>query len=187
MTEMLSHILFMKFKKKIIIIPGMGGTSEDETSTFFKSILGESCIIFSPTWKYRTSKDWVKEYEDFVIEKDLKNFVAFGFSMGAYILACSSVVPDRTVYGSLSPFFKEYISSWSSKELDFLGKKRVKDMGVYISKPNSYFLYGEKEDISVLNISIEKSKNKNVFCIKDSGHDILNKDYINKVISLLES
>lgn len=175
----------MKTSKNILIIPGFGGDKNFDIYKRFQERLGENCYIFSPKWKYRTINDWVREYEDFIKAKKLTNFTVMGFSIGAYIIACSSIIPKKTIYASMSPLFKEDIPNWPKKMISPLGQRRIKNLGEYKEKPNSVFVVGENE-VKFLFEMIGRISGKNrVIVINDVGHDLSHERYFDTVLELL--
>ena len=140
--------------------------------------------VFTPTWKYRTPKDWVREYEHFIIRNKIKDFIGFGFSMGAYIMACSSIQPKKSIYGSISPFFKEDSHRWTKSDKKFFGSRRFMSMMEYKRKPKSIFIYGENEPKMVPDCIKRISAHDKVVVVKDTPHRITPK-YFGVIKSLM--
>lgn len=184
----LPNFLILKYMD-IIIITGFGENEKKKIYKEFQKKLGRRCYIFSPAWKYRTIKDWVNDFELFILKKKLNNFTAIGFSVGAYIIACSNIKPDLTIYASISPLFREDIKSWSKQMTKILGKKRINTIGKYNSKPNSIFLIGEREDKSMFNTThrLSKLNGSVVKIIKNADHDISQKIYFDSIIELVQN
>ena len=170
-------------KKKIIVIPGFGGNKTTDVYKKFKKQFNAS--IFVPTWKYRTPKDWVEEYEAFIKNNNITDFTAVGFSMGAYIMACSKTKPTKSIYASISPFFKEDTKTWSKREKKYLGKRRFSAMGTYIKKPNSIFMVGSKERQSVFDVVKRIGGKSKVMIVKDTPHHIT-PYYFGKISDLIK-
>jgi pimeloyl-ACP methyl ester carboxylesterase len=169
-----------------IIIPGFGGNAKMAVYRKFQKTVGKDCYVFTPAWKYHSIHDWIKEYECFIKENDIKNFTAIGFSVGAYIIACSNIIPQKTIYASMSPLFTEDIHNWTPKMIRPLGKWRMKSVGTYTEKPATTFIVGEKELPIVFNMIKRISGNSKVITIKGVGHDISNKKYFDTVIDLIK-
>lgn len=173
----------------IVIIPGFRETKKRKIYKEFKKKLGKQCYIFSPVWKYRTIKDWVNEFELFITKKYPNNFIAIGFSVGAYIIACSNIKPDLTIYASMSPLFKEDKKSWTKQMAKILGEKRINTIAKYNSKPNSIFLIGEKEDQVMFDTThrLSKSDRSAVRIIKNADHDISQETYFDTIVKLVQN
>ena len=168
-----------------MIIPGFGGNKNMEVYRKFRKIFGKSCYIFSPTWNYKTIKYWLKEYEEFIVKNKITNFTAIGFSMGAYIIACSNILPKNIIYASMSPLFKEDINNWPKKMIQEIGKRRIKTLGTYHKKPNSIFIYGENE-VPFMKKMIDRLSGKNrIILIKGVGHDISVNKYFDTIVHLI--
>lgn len=169
----------MKNDKKntlIILIPGFGGSYKEYSK--FKKEFGKKILIFSPTWKYNTVTFWIKELKEFIRRNRVTDFVALGFSMGAYIIACSDIKPKATIYASISPLFEQYINTWPKKTRNFLGKRRFDDLGKYIHKPSTTFMIGELEPVFMHNaISRLKTSGDKFIEIKEGDHNILSGRY----------
>ena len=153
----------------------------------FQKTIGKDCYVFAPTWKYHSIEDWINEYECFIIENNIRDFTAIGFSVGAYIIACSKIVPQKTIYASMSPLFADDIHKWTPKMIRPLGKWRINSVGTYAKKPETTFIVGEKELPIVFDMVKRISGNSKVITIKGVGHDISDKKYFDTVIDLIKS
>lgn len=153
--------------------------------------------VFVPIkWKHANIHHWVKQYLDTVKKTKAKNFVFFGFSYGAMIalVAATKLKPQKLYLASLSPYFSEDIDSIPERWRQFIGKKRVKafrevklnELAKSVRSKTILFM-GEKEAkrYPQLKKRVEdtrrKIKRSKLFWIKDSEHDISNKNYLETV------
>ena len=180
------YLIYMK-TIDTIIIPGFSGNAKMHIYQKLQKTIGKDCHVFTPTWKYHSISDWIKEYEDFIKENNIHDFTAIGFSVGAYIIACSKVIPKKTIYASMSPLFPEDVHNWTPKMIRPLGKWRMKSVGTYIEKSNSTFIIGENELPIVSNMVKRISNSNKVIKIKGVGHDMSHVDYFNTIIDLARS
>lgn len=166
----------------IVIIPGFLGDEKHEISRNFNARLGKKCHIFVPTWKYHALNYWVKEYEDFIKRKKLTNFTVFGFSMGALVAAHSNVQANKTIYGSMTPLFPGFVKYVPKRARKWLGKKRMAQLAIYKHKPNSVFMVGEKEMVSMHKVVERFGKGSKIIVVKGADHDLADPLYFEPVI-----
>ena len=161
--------------KKLVVLGGLGSKPSDFARFNTK-------FVFTPKWKYGSLTSYLKEFYEFIKKNDLKDgeYTALGFSMGAYILACSTVKPYKTVYASLTPLFEKYINDWPEAwRKTFGGKKRFNDRGKYVAKPSTSFLVGNKEPAFFLDCALHFSDTSSPVYMVKAGHDLFEKDYFN--------
>ena len=165
----------------IIFIPGWNDTGKEPCYQSLKLI--GSYRVFSPTWKYRTIEQWIAEFESYIEINKLSDYIAIGFSLGAYIIACANVSPKQTIYCSLSPLFKEDKKYWPAEMKKLIGKRRLTNLGLYLPKANSSFLVGEKEKKIMFQMANRLSKDQ-LKIVKGTGHEIT-KDYAQAILKCL--
>ncbi len=104
------------------------------------------------------------------------------------MLACSNVKPQKTIYASLSPLFRDFISKWPKAWKDNLGMRRLNDLGEFKSKKNQVFFVGSLEpEFFVEAANKLKSRSDNIFILKNVPHDISHPDYMKAVIQELKN
>ena len=130
-------------KPSILIIPGYGGKPRDKMSLRFKRSLESKydVYIFSPEWKKKSIKLWIKQTESFVKKNKLFNSLVFAHSLGAMIAVCAKIRPRKLLTASLSPYFKDDLPFLDKTDRNFFGKKMLKELGGLrvITKPNISF------------------------------------------------
>lgn len=154
---------------KTVVLTGFGATKNDRT---YRKLFPHA-LVFAPRWERRTPSDYKKEFESFVKAHGLKDgtYDAYGFSMGAYILAVSNVKPRRSFYASTSPLFEQEVQYWPPYFRRFLGKRRRVDLRSYLHKPRSFFFVGEHEPSFVKNCTKRLSKGKHVV-VPNARHNV---------------
>ncbi len=167
-------------KKQIIFVPGFGASDP----RYLKRVLGFRCNIFIPDWERGTLSDYIREYEAFLINNNLSDFIAIGFSFGALIIACSKVVPKESILIAMTPLFVEDKIFWSQKWIDSIGIKRFADQGIFIAKSNTTFLVGGKDTKVILRTVGRLRGNAAVFMEQSAGH--LLEDFVGIIKKLIK-
>ena len=179
--------------KTLILIPGFGESTHEKpykTIKNFATKAGIKVIEINPVWDYKTMSDWYTYSKNKIKDVDIKNTVIIGFSLGAYIsiLLSREHSFNKSIFCSLSPFFKEQLNNIPAQAKSFLGKRRMNDFTKHslniksISKKN-ILLFGDKDWGYAISEAKRFAVNNNyVFNeVKDVGHE-LNEDYINAII-----
>ena len=170
--------LFMK-TLPLVVLPGLGGKRKDYrrfNATF------PNCYVWYPKWEYKTLTYLKADFKKFLKSHNLNDgeYKAVGFSMGAYVLACSNVKPFQTVYASLTPLFKEDLKKWPPKWRKALGKRRFKDLGVYVPKPFTTFVMGKNEPRFFQDCQDRLASEKEWrVTLEGVGHDVFDSSYFN--------
>ncbi len=185
-------------KKIIYIIPGFGEKVSDVPYPYISKILKEKGYIvkkYQPKWKYRTIKNWVRDFHNFLLKENDYKPTVLGFSFGAMIalLEARNFIFNKLILCSLSPFFKQDLKKISLITLKILGKKRMRDFKQN-EFPNdlktpSIFIFGsleeEKFGFNINNIIKKYSGPKKVFIVSEVGHDISSPKYLEKIKEII--
>jgi len=189
-----------KENKKLYIIPGLGeSTRMKNYLEVIKFAKKEKFEVVSIKINWDTDKDmtdYVKEAEK-QIPKNAEGDILLGFSFGAHIAATISkkVKFNKYIFCTISPFFKETISEIPKETKDYFGKKLVNSFKKFsFPKGNgseAFFLTGEKEWPLAIKTNKKIAKNwkgKSKFIlVKDSLHELSNKDYTREVSGILKN
>lgn len=167
----------------------------------FFSKLGFDVKIFAADWEYHVMSDYISDFKDFYNKnKGTKNYL-LGFSYGAMIalLTAKYLQPDRLYLCSLSPYFKEDMSTlrqdWRKKTgmrrcSDFLNhnfKQATKNLSI-----PTVVLYGAEEGVKYPTLkkrceaahkTLVKSK---LVVVKGAPHKIDHPEYIKAIQSLFK-
>lgn len=185
--------------KTIFVIPGFKQKPASKSFVWLKKFLNEKNFdvkIVPIIWNYKTITDYCLQFEKFYDENKGKENYILGFSYGAVIayITAEKLQPKKIFLCSLSPDFKEDVSSMNNFIRCYIGKRRVKDCmtrsGKDIAKrltlPTVIF-YGEKEgeQYPQLKKRCEETallaKNAKLIIVKDSLHDIANPEYMEAI------
>jgi predicted alpha/beta hydrolase family esterase len=179
--------------KDILIIPGFG---EDGTMKPYQKLKAEisnelkgvTIRFYNPQWNYRTTKNWIVDFE---ASSEIKpNTTIIGFSMGAYIalLLAERHIAQNVILASLSPYFKENIPSIPDESKKFFGKRKIESFLKYsipknIQTKNISLLFGDKDwQIAIDQAKIlAKKYHGNFNFIENTGHELTDQ-YIIKIV-----
>ncbi|MFA5369008.1 MAG: hypothetical protein WC303_03375 [Candidatus Paceibacterota bacterium] len=183
-------------EKKIFIIPGFKQKISDTQFTWLKSFLknkGFDVAMVPITWNYRTMNDYIAQFEKFYKENKSNINYVLGFSYGAVIafITAADLKPKKIYLCSLSPDFREDLTSMKEWIIKYIGKKRIedlkrrsaKDIAKKLNVPATIF-YGEKEGKRFPDLknrceeTVRLAKNTKLIIVKNSPHDISNPEYV---------
>lgn len=195
----------MKRTKIVFIIPGFRHkvsqkSYKDLAGRFRKA--GYFVVSVSIEWRSTTIIDnlacFFKQYEKVMKQQPLTQSDVYivGFSYGALIafLAATKINIQGLMLCSLSPFFKEDLPKKIPTNSSFLEEKRyevfsslkTKEIAKKVKAKKIMMLYGEKESKKLINRTKSAfraigSKDKFLFSIKNTEHEIASKKYISAI------
>ena len=192
-------------KRTFFIIPGFKQKATDEQFKWLTKLLkskGFDVVNVPVDWKYRTASDYARDFKVFYDKHRSQSNYVLGFSYGAVIalLTASELRPNKIYLCSLSPDFKEDLSSMTPWVKKMIGKKRVLDIkkrsGRAIAKNldiPSVLFYGEKEArlYPQLKVRCEETnklaKSSKLVVVKDAPHRLNHLNYIEAIHRELDS
>jgi predicted alpha/beta hydrolase family esterase len=182
-------------KRDILIIPGFGENSTMGPYKKLKKLLeskpGITVRFYNPQWNYRTTTDWLIDFERKITITDETSII--GFSMGAYLalLIAQSHLVDQLILASLSPFFKENIPRLPSAAHRFFGKRKMADFKNYsipkkIKANQAIFLFGDKDMAMAIKQAqkLARQYQGNFHLIQNTPHDLTD-TYIQVIVGIL--
>lgn len=186
-------------KKTIFIIPGYRHrTTNKAYKEIAKSLKknGHDPVLVSIPWKETTISENTKYFLKKYKTRKTRNSYILGFSFGAMIafLASTKVSVSGLILCSLSPYFKEDLSKVCDRPLSPLATQRYQDFsGLHCATlakrtraKQIHLLYGAKEARSLIRRvknahSQIASTQKCLISIKEVGHNIGDRRYLNKI------
>ena len=186
----MKHILYL--------IPGWNEQTSQKEYQKIKSHFennGFEIIEISITWKRRVMSQYVDEFLSQCIHSNEDKVSVLGYSFGAMIAFISSrYISYTNMYlCSLSPFFKEDLSSTLITWKLILGVRRVKDFSTlsfneiienWNPPSNVYLFYGEKEYSQLISRMKEmhvKIKNSKLISVPNCKHQLSHENYLKMV------
>jgi len=189
--------------KIAFIIPGYGHSAKTrgyrQIAKKFQQ-KGINPVIIKIKWSRRTLTSHISQFLEQAQRYNSKEIYCLGFSFGAMISFISSVKlnPKLQILCSLSPYFKEDLPHLKNWWLNYFGKKSITELKKYSAKKiannihcETIILAGTKEGIEIEKRAKDTHKlikNSQIIFIKNSRHDISNREYfaeIEKIISKL--
>lgn len=186
------------------IIPGFKQKSSDTNFRWLISYVkkkGFNVILVPIKWNYRVMSDYIEDFKKYYLaHKSITNYI-LGFSYGAVIAFSSAneLSPNKIFLCSLSPDFKEDISSMKAWVKKIVGTKRLKDTRARSAKSiaqnlnvPSIIFYGEKEGrhYPQLKTRCEETaglaKNSKLVIVPHAPHKIDHPKYVEAVRNQLE-
>lgn len=185
-------------QKVLFIIPGFGETPKDppyKKITDMAIKAGYVPQIIPIHWNYRAMSQYIEQARSIIGKTKSDDISILGFSFGAFIAfeISKNIRCKKLFLCSLSPFFKEDLSSVTPTAKYFLGKRRMLDFKQYQFPKKtscfSYFLFGEKEwDASLKKMETRLKKlsgEKRLLFVENTSHDIRTPEYLNKIKEIL--
>jgi esterase/lipase len=178
--------------KIVYIIPGFMQNTNligyKKIISFFKN-QNFKIVPINISWKFKTMKDYLKEFMNQFKRKNDDEVFLFGFSFGAMIAFISSKIikPKMLILCSLSPYFKEDLikSKIAKKEV---GKRRFNEFLNYdfnkIAKEvkcKTILIVGKCEPFNVFKKSLianKKISNSKLIVVNNAKHDISQNEYL---------
>lgn len=184
-------------KKIVYIIPGFKHSPLKKAYQDIARLFEErnfEVVLVKIDWKYKTINDWETQFlKDNYKEENPENYI-FGFSYGAVIsfLISTQKNINTQILCSLSPYFKEDLSSVPKSWKKQIGRRRVESFeNIEMSsiapkiKSKTYLLFGTKEHKSVQSRANDTFKRlqteKYLIPVKGSKHDIANPEYLKEI------
>lgn len=189
----------MKKVKKLYIIPGFG---ESIRSKNYKHIIknakefGFTIIPVNIQWNLHTPmSDFMRQAEEKISASTPEDYI-LGFSFGAYIAAVLALKKKIKgyIFCSISPYFKDDLKYIPKETKEYFGKVFINSLKKYLFPKGGYdhawFLIGDKD----WGIAIQRAHKaykawkgrKKIYIIKGAGHDLLNKNYVKQVKTILK-
>ncbi|HUD06927.1 MAG TPA: hypothetical protein VMR34_03510 [Candidatus Saccharimonadales bacterium] len=158
---------------------------------------GYKVVPVDINWRRKTVSQFSDEFIDIYRANKTEHNTVLGNSFGAMVVFVTAPVlnPNIVIIGSLSPFFKEDLSSFSGKELlRRFGKGRIKDFKILsatdiANKINGLnidveFVYGEKETTTLPELmhrvrdSAKRTNKSKLHELKNAPHSMRRSAYI---------
>lgn len=186
--------------KIVYIIPGFSeNTSIEGYQQIMKSFKSKDfkVIPIEISWKYKVMSNYIDEFCTQLSHKESDDVYIFGFSFGAMIALISAIKikPKMLFLCSLSPYFKEDLELMKVSWKHGIGRKRMEDLKNFsfqeLSKninSKTLLIVGEKEPSEIhkrTNSVHKRVKNSKLFIVKNSKHNISQKEYINKLQEII--
>ncbi len=153
------------------------------------------------TWERKTMSDYAREFVNtYTINKTTTNYV-LGFSYGAVValITANALKPKKIYLCSLSPDFKEDVSTMSPWIRKYIGKNRLSDIQKRNAreiarklKVQSVVFYGDAEGklYPQLKIRCEKTvkiaSRSKLVVVKDAPHKMNHHNYQEAIMSELK-
>ena len=181
-------------KKNLFIIPGFTHQATEKPYDWLDVHYKKQGFMIQKVpikWSHCVMSDYVEEFKRLYDERKVETNYVLGFSFGAMIacITAAELKPDKLALCSLSPYFKEDLSSLKSSWKECIGKRRLLDFKKYHFEKiypkihsETFVFYGEKE---VKYPSLKKRceeaaasiRNTRLVVVPDAPHDIDHPNY----------
>ena len=188
--------------KTIFIITGFKQNKEDIQFKWMYPYFSEKGFrvkIFAPNWNFHVMSDYVNEFVEFYGKNKSDVNYVLGFSFGAMTAFISAPVikPSHLYLCSLSPYFKEDLTTLKQNHAIVIGIRRLKDFSNHGAKEIAKLLhnipidifYGENEAEKyprLKNRCILTHKalpNSKLTVVKNASHKINHLEYVKAIKS----
>lgn len=187
------------------IVPGFKEKAPYEGYSWLVSDLKKKRFIVALVpikWDYRIMSEYIADFKRYYLEHKTDANYILGFSFGAVIAfsLASELLPNKIFLCSLSPDFREDVSSMKLWVQKLVGKKRLSDSNLRSGreiakqlKVPSVVFYGEKEGkyYPQLKIRCEETaslaKNSKLIVIPKAPHKIDSPKYMKAIQKELEN
>ncbi|MFA7314868.1 MAG: hypothetical protein WC025_02960 [Candidatus Magasanikbacteria bacterium] len=188
--------------KIVYIIPGFGQQTKmsgyNKLLKFFKTKKFK-VVSVKISWKNKVMSNYIDEFSKQLTHQKEDEVYLFGFSLGAMIafISAEKINPKVLLLASLSPYFKEDLKFVRESWKNFLGKKRIEDFKNFsftkLAKKIDCktFLFAGETEVKELFRRVEDAnknlKHSELFIIKNTKHDISQKEYLNKLEEIINT